>query len=665
MNPILKNRFSGLKRLAALALCPSRSGLLATLAYGLHDFGNGELRSLIYDIEIQHIPGRKNPADALTRRHAQTDQQLNEAVKAEDSELVKLLQVPQEATDQDIQDALDQIFSSRHRPVPNSSSVFSGILSGTVTQDQDYQEDPVCAVLSSSTVQISSQFCDDMVAMLESESPYDSIIEELETAPLTQREVTRGDLKFRFKDHSLCVHVPGSGVSDQYWKIVVPDSLQVKRKLLKEIHCVPYSGHPGYSRTLELARRNWYWKGMASEVRDFVLECSVCQAEKGESQRPRGELQALKIPEQKWTDVSIDFITKLPVTAKGNDAVFVCVDRATKMCHLVACSEQIGAQDTATLYWNNIGKLHGIPKAIHSDRDVRFTSRFWKSLWKMTGTSLRFSTAYHPQSQGQVERMNAVVEQVVRCMIDESRDIQNWDQILSTVEFAMNSQVNRSTGFSPFFLMYGHHPTTPMHLLSDADTCVVESVDRFTRRLSRIFRQAKNKMHTASESYKQRYDRHHRPVEYQVGDPVLLSTANLRFKGTPAKLQRRFVGPFRITERIGTQAYRLELPADWKVHDVFHVALLKRWRHGEWTTTPTTAPPELEQEDDDEYEIERILRWRYYKAGNQKKKEYLVVWKGYPVDDASWIPVEHARPVEHFRNMIARDRPVEDTGGSS
>ena len=149
---------------------------------------------------------------------------------------------------------------------------------------------------------------------------------------------------------------------------------------------MPYSGHPGYNRTLEIARRNWYWKGMASEVRDFVLECPVCQEEKGESHRPRGELQVLKVPEQKWSDVSIDFIVKLPETLSGYDAVFVCVDRATKMCHLMPCTEKMGAQETASLYWNCVGKLHGIPKAIHSDRDVRFTSVFWKTLWKLTGT---------------------------------------------------------------------------------------------------------------------------------------------------------------------------------------------------------------------------------------------------------------------------------------
>ena len=140
----------------------------------------------------------------------------------------------------------------------------------------------------------------------------------------------------------------------------------------------------------------------------------------------------------------------------------------------------------------------------------------------------------------------------------------------------------------------------------------------------------------------------------------------MRFKETPAKLQRRYVGPFRIVERIGTQAYRLQLPDEWrKIHDVFHVHLLKPFRRGEWTAASSSALPELDVEDDTQYEIERIVRWRYYRAGNQKKKEYLVVWKGYPLEDASWIPLEEARPAEHFRNMIQRDRPVEDVGSSS
>jgi len=102
-----------------------------------------------------------------------------------------------------------------------------------------------------------------------------------------------------------------------------------------------------------------------------------------------------------------------------------------------------------------------------------------------------------------------------------------------------------------------------------------------------------------------------------------------------------------------------------KIHNVFHVSLLKQWRRGEWISATSTAPPELIQDDEEEYEIEKILRWRYYRAGNLRKKEYLVVWKGYPVEDASWIPIEQARPAEHFKNMIARDQPVEDTGGSS
>ena len=248
-----------------------------------------------YDVDIQHIPGRRNPADALTRQHAYTDQRLTEAIREEDAKLVKFLDVPKDASDQDIQRVLDQMFSQsvHHRPapisdsVPNSGPVAAGYQGfDSVVQDQVYT-DPVCSVLSATSVQVSATFRDEMLRLLEEESPYDSIIEELENLPLTQREVHRDKLKFCLREHSLCVHDTGVDVgSGSYWRIVVPDNFAVKKRLLQEIHSVPYSGHPGYNRTLEIARRNWYWKGMASEVRDFVLECPVCQEEKGESHRP-------------------------------------------------------------------------------------------------------------------------------------------------------------------------------------------------------------------------------------------------------------------------------------------------------------------------------------------------------------------------------------------
>ena len=449
-----------------------------------------------------------------------------------------------------------------------------------------------------------------------------------------------------------------------YWKVIVPDNKDVKQQLLHEIHSVPYAGHPGYNRTLDVARRNWYWKGMAGDVRDFVIECPVCQVEKGASQKPRGELQNLQIPEKKWQEISLDFIVKMPRIERGNDAVLVVIDRATKMCHLVACSEQISASETAKLFWDNVGRIHGVPKALHSDRDTRFTSRFWRALWQATGTSLRFSTAFHPQTQGQVERLNAVIEQVLRCTVHQTGEARDWDNMLATVEFCLNSQVNRSTGYTPLFLNYGYHPVSPIDFFVDTDRVAVESVSRFSRRLETIYKRAKIHLQAANEKYKARYDRLHRPVRYAVDDWVLLSTRHLHLQGTPSKLQRKFVGPFKITSRIGDQAYQLELLATWRIHNTFHVSLLKKWRGEDWTAEDGDPVPEL-QEDDEEFEIEKVIRWRYYKTGNQQKREYLVVWRGYPVDDATWLPIEEIRPRENFERMIERDEPVQDTGSGS
>ena len=135
----------------------------------------------------------------------------------------------------------------------------------------------------------------------------------------------------------------------------------------------------------------------------------------------RGKLQPMNIPETKWTEVSLDFVTDLPVTKGKKDSILTAVDKATHMVHLLSCKKSISTAETAKLSWHHVIKLHGKPKILYSDRGTQFTSQFWKKLWDLTGTQLRYSTAYHPQTQGVVERMNAVVGQLLRCSIHENK----------------------------------------------------------------------------------------------------------------------------------------------------------------------------------------------------------------------------------------------------
>ena len=159
--------------------------------------------------------------------------------------------------------------------------------------------------------------------------------------------------------------------------------------------------------------------------------------------------------------------------------------------------------------------------------------------------------------------MNSVVSQTLRCLIHERRNVRDWEILLPTIEMVINSLPNQSTGFSPFYLNYGHEPVTPIQLLKGDESSSTESVDSFIRRVTFDWKLAKENLQRSMGLQQKYYDRRHRDVHYKVGDLVLLSTRNLRMKGTPGKLQRRYVGPFQVIEAIGQQAYRFSLPDDW------------------------------------------------------------------------------------------------------
>ena len=215
---------------------------------------------------------------------------------------------------------------------------------------------------------------------------------------------------------------------------------------------------------------------MIGNIREFVESCPVCQTEKTHHTLSHGMLQSTAIPEKKWSEVLLDFITDLPMTKNKKDCILTIVDKATRMVHLIPCEKSIAAAETAKEYWDHVVKLHRVPMVLYSDRGTQFTSSFWKTLWGLIGTKLKYNTTYHPQTQVVVERMNAVVGQMLRCVIHEDR-VGNWDSYLTTVEMTINSYPNSSTRYSPFFVNYGYHPIAPVELLKGAEDIKIEAVE--------------------------------------------------------------------------------------------------------------------------------------------------------------------------------------------
>ncbi|GJZ15241.1 putative nucleotidyltransferase, ribonuclease H [Tanacetum coccineum] len=226
-------------------------------------------------------------------------------------------------------------------------------------------------------------------------------------------------------------------------QLCIPDS-SLRLQIIKELHG---EGHVGRDRTLQLVQASYFWPTMRKEVDRYVKRCRVCQVSKGTATNA-GLYMPLPVPLQPWVDISMDFVLGLPRTQRGNDSIFVVVDRFSKMVHFIPCKKTTDAVNVAQLFFRDVYRLHGLPSSIVSDRDTRFLSHFWRSLWKMVNTQLNFSSAYHPQTDGQTEVVNRSLGNLLRCLVGDH--VKAWDQKLCQAEFAHNHAVNRSTGFSPF-----------------------------------------------------------------------------------------------------------------------------------------------------------------------------------------------------------------------
>ena len=427
---------------------------------------------------------------------------------------------------------------------------------------------------------------------------------------------------------------------DQFWRnpdsdaapLYIPDVGDLRLQCLKEVHDLPCSGHVGIHKTQELLARAYWWPNWQRDVQEYVRTCSSCQRNKAGNVRPAGQLQPLPIPDAPWESVGVDFITHLPPTPGSHTSIMVCVDRLSKMVHLIAIKDTTGAEDVARAYLDNVFRLHGLPKNIVSDRDTRFTSRFWASFCDRLGVDRNMSTAFHPETDGQTERCNRVLQDMLRHYINPMHN--DWDEHLSAVEFAINNSYQESIKMTPFMLNYGQNPLTPTTLrVSKVDNPKALKVSATL--LERIAA-AKLALTAAQQRQKAYADKKRSDLEFQEKQEVLLSTRNIQLKGPGSpKFMPKWIGPFTIVKRVGKSAYELDLPKNMKIHDVFHASLLKPYHENGRVQPP---PPELMVDGQEEFEVDLVLDCRERKAGNRTKKEYCVKWRGYGHEHNTWEP---------------------------
>uniref|UniRef100_A0A803QVK0 Reverse transcriptase n=1 Tax=Cannabis sativa TaxID=3483 RepID=A0A803QVK0_CANSA len=386
---------------------------------------------------------------------------------------------------------------------------------------------------------------------------------------------------------------------------------------------------------------------MREDVVDYTRTCLVCQQDKVERHKTPGLLEPLSVPSRPWESVSLDFISGLPKTGDLN-AILVIVDRFSKYATFIPVSKQCPAEETAQLFFKHIVKYWGVPQNIVSDRDRRFTGTFWSELFKLLGSQMNISSSYHPQTDGQTERFNGMLEEYLRHFVNANQ--KNWPQLLDVAQFCFNSQKSSSSNKSPFEVVNGQQPLLP------------HTVDEYHGRNPRAFNFTKDwKKNTeiaqaylekASRRMKKWADQKRRPLEFKTGDLVLikLRPEQLRFRGDKdIRLVRKYEGPVPVISKIGLASYKVELPSWMKIHPVLHVSNLKPYHEDpEDPARNQSTRDDISIQRRSSREPEEILAERTVRV-KKRRKEYLVKWKGLADDEISW---EKAEDLQQFIQKI-------------
>ncbi|KAE8662634.1 cytochrome P450 78A7-like [Hibiscus syriacus] len=445
------------------------------------------------------------------------------------------------------------------------------------------------------------------------------------------------------------VKLASDGKTQRFWvedgllytkgrRIYVPKWDNLRRDLVKECHDTKWAGHPGQKCTMALLETAYYWPHMKDSVELYVKTCLVCQQDKVENRQPTGLLEPLPVPQRPWDAITLDFISALP-KSEGYGSIMVVVDRFSKYGTFIPCPKDCTAEEAARAFFKNVVKHWGLPRSIISDRDPRFTGRLWTELFKLLGIELNFSTSFHPQTDGQTERVNSLLECYLRHFVSANQ--RDWAKLLDVTQFSYNLQRSEATGRSPFELATGQQPLTPHTLTMPLDEGKSPGAAKMAKSWEENADIARACLEKARKKMKKWADEKRRHREFSVGDLVFVKLLPQQFKALRSVhkgLIRRYEGPFQVLAKVGKVSYRLDLPSTLKIHPVFHVSMLKPYHADKEDPSrgySHRAPPVVTKSY--EKEVETVLTSRTVrKRGVPPRTEYLIKWKGLPESEATW-----------------------------
>ena len=488
-------------------------------------------------------------------------------------------------------------------------------------------------------------------------------------------------------------------------RILIPNDTAFRADLFKEIHDTPLAGHPGFHKLLAYVNQRYTGTQLRQDVLDFTRSCPECQKAKPRHERPLGTTMPLQPPQTQWRHLSMDLITQLPLSNTYN-AIFVIVDRFSKMAHFIPTHTTADAKTLAHLFIDNIIRLHGFPRSIVSDRDSRFLSNFWREIWSIVGTTLRFSTANYPQTDGQTERTNRTLEQYLRLFARHRPS--KWSEYLSMAEFAYNNATHTSTGFSPAYIIFHRHPETPLDIALPDQPYRTAATEALLTDYNQLLLKVYEHLDKARTTMIKNNAAKDHPPSFHIDDLVLIHRSAFRTNHTIPDLNKfddRWFGPFPISKIINSNAYEINLPSSFKSHKVINITFLRPYRlSSKFPRIHPDAlqPPPVESDANDDasnckekdvdecgdiYEVEAVLDCRLNRdfckrleesqrdSKERKTKrirpnlrplqeqlalskkvadyEFLVKWKGYPLYDATWEPLAHlSGSPEAFQELV-------------